>query len=160
MTWCRRSDDAFAAVLEEARAPESLYGAEAHTGILRLLTLAGRISFGEAIGSLVPWERALVELLLGREDVRLVAPEDANLAGANVLVVHSDFGKLSLYRLDEELPEGATVVASMRVGAELLDRADEIAAEEDGLERQERAELFGWLEHLEADGRLGATGVR
>src|SRR5438874_991245 len=107
MTWCRRSDDAFAAVLEEARAPESLYRAPAGEGILRLLTLAGRISFGEAIGSLVPWERALVELLFGREDVRLVTAEDAGCVGANVLVVHSEFGKLSLYRREEELPEGA-----------------------------------------------------
>src|SRR5437016_2196724 len=98
MTWCRRSDDAFAAVLEEARAREMLFGVSAGAGILRLLTLAGRISYGEAIGSLVPWERVLVELVLGREDVGLVPPDEADRAHANVLVVHSEFGKLSLYR--------------------------------------------------------------
>ena len=153
-SWCRRADDAFDAVLAEVRSPDRLHDRSAGQALVRLLTLAGRMAFADALGSLTPWEAAVLGVVLGREDILFASPEHLEEERCNVVAAHSPTGKLSLHPLGETPPDGAVVMGGIAVADELLERARETSAEEDAIEAQERAELDAWLADLEAEGRL------
>src|SRR5207237_3395395 len=153
-SWCRRADDAFDAVLAEVRSPDRLHDRSAGHALVRLLTLAGRMAFADALGSLTPWEGPVLGVVLGRDDIFFASPEQLEEERCNVVAAHSPTGKLSLHPLGEAPPDGAVVMGGIAVADELLERARETSAEEEAIEAQERAELDAWLAGVEAEGRL------
>lgn len=148
------SQAAFARVLDESR--RGLEGRSAGEALLRLLTISGRIPAASAFAGLLPWESAVVHAVLGRDDLAFEIGDAGNWT-AHVVVSQSLVGKVSLYRADEEVLPPDEVVGSVEVPPELIERADELAAEEALLERRERDAIDAWLSVLERGGRIDSV---
>ncbi len=147
--------DVWQTYLKSVRDPSILFSGAAGNGLLRLLTLAGRLPFRSAIGGLTIRERLIFQHTLGRE-LRLVDPLDPEFEACNVIVAHSPLGRMSLHetgRDDPHVPED--VVAGIALPGWLTDRVEEEAAAEQALEEHGRAELDALLTRWQDEGVLG-----
>lgn len=147
-------------LLDEARDPGVLFSGPAHRGLLRLLTLDGRLPYHLGADGLTRRERAVLQHLLGRDSFVLTAPEDPEFARCNVVVAHSQLGKLTLHepeRGDEPTPDH--VVAGLQLPDWLIEMVDEECAADEPLERHDQSQVDALLRGWAQDGTL-ETRVR
>jgi hypothetical protein len=144
-------------VLREAREEPGFYGGPAYQGLLRLLTLAGRVPYRSAAAGLTDRELALVQLLLGRNEFVLVPPEDPGFAACAVVVAQTPWARVSLHEsAREDRPAPDTVVAGIAVPDWLLEMVDEECAAQRPVEAYEQAQLDELLRGWAGDGSLDA----
>lgn len=146
--------DAFYASLEEARNPAHLYNGPAYIGLLRLMTMHGKVPFQHGLASMMIREAAIVQALMGRDDIMMVQPDSQEIATCNVLVAHSAFGKVSLYQHSEHFPEGETFLGGLKIEDTLLDVIENTCVIEDFLEKQEQQRIDALLYNWEVCGSL------
>jgi hypothetical protein len=151
--WDRRTASAFATVEREAR--EGLFSGDPGAALIRLITFAGRVPFDRAIRSLTPWERSVVEGSLGRPDVAIMQEPDNRYPATTVVIAQGALGKASFYRVGEGLSDGDRAIGAMQVPPSVLERASDIAGEQERLEAIASRWLERSLVHAETKGRLG-----
>lgn len=142
-------------MFEELKQTVEMTAGPAHGVLVRLLTVGGKIPYRLAMRRLLFHERSLVNELIGRDEIRMVAPGDEAYAMCNVRVSYSATGKLSMYVDDMETPpEDADIIAGLVVDAAILDRVRQDATQEALLEQRERREIDEVLRAWEAQGEL------
>jgi hypothetical protein len=140
-------------VFEEVRQTLEPTVGPAHRVLIRLLTVDGKIPYRLAMRRLLIRERSLVNELMGRDEIRMVAPGDEAYATCNVLVSYSPMGKVSLYIGGTDTPpEDADIIAGLAVEAAIMDRVREEAKQEALLEQRERRQIDEVLHAWEAQG--------
>ncbi|MBB5867586.1 hypothetical protein F4553_000965 [Allocatelliglobosispora scoriae] len=146
--------DQWSQELQRARDPQELFGASAHHGTVRLLTMSGKIPFRSAVDGMTPREQSVIRHLLGRDEITLTPVDSPGLAACDVLLAHSALGKLTLHEPalgdhpDSEVVAGLALPDWLR---EMVDEEDRAArAAEDNERRQLEELLTGWV----ADGSL------
>jgi hypothetical protein len=138
----------------EAR--DGMFDRPAGQALVRLLTLAGRVRFDDAVEALLPWEAAVLGEALSSQTL-LLCPPDARLQseGEVVLVAQSSLGRLSFYAAWEEPEPGADRLARFELPVEAAERAREAAEEARLLEAVEREPFERMLSDLEHKAQLG-----
>jgi hypothetical protein len=140
-------------LLDRVRDRDALLQGPAYAGLLRLLTNGGIVPFRSAIEGLTTRERAILQHVLGRDELRLLPPT----GDAEIAVAHSPHGKLTLHERDRgDLPESSQVVAALRLPRWLIEMVDEECAADDALEAHEREQLDALLRAWRDDGSLAA----
>lgn len=125
--------------------------------LVRLLTLAGRVPFEDAVAGLRPWEASVLGEALTAEELRLRQPAEPMPlhSEAVVVVVQSPMGRLWLHPLSEEPGPDAERLAWLELAPEAAERVGESAAEANLLESVARQPFDALLAGLAAEGRLG-----
>jgi hypothetical protein len=151
--WTRRTADAISETLKEAC--EGMFERPAGHALVRLLTLASRGRFDDAVDGLLPWEAAVLGEALSAETLRL-SPPDAPLRSEceGVVVAQSSLGRLSLYAACEEPDPDAVRLAHLELPSAAAERAREAAGEAELLEAVERKPFERMLADLETQARL------
>ncbi|MFF0482765.1 hypothetical protein [Streptomyces sp. NPDC004435] len=120
------------------------------------MTSQGRIPFGLACRRLTEWESALLQHVLGREDVDVVVEQPTASCGAAGLVpvTRSALFGVSFWRPGELRESRDRPIAWLRVPAEVLDTADEEARSALAREAAAADEVDGILRGWESGGEL------
>ncbi|MDQ1041572.1 hypothetical protein QFZ75_008074 [Streptomyces sp. V3I8] len=135
----------------------------AYVTLLGLLTLGGRVPYGDAVESLTVMERSVLEQIIGDEALRLrpPAPNEGARSDASrrreLLVAYSPQGRLSLLDLPEKAsPDTGDVIARLPLPAPVWERAEETYLAWRIAEGHQQAQLDTALHHWEAAGSLPA----
>lgn len=115
----------FSALLSQLRHDGCVYRKPACVALLHLATLGGKLSFDDAVDSLVPFEKTLLHAVIGRTEL-VVRPTDADaLESSAVIIKHSAFGKLAMYDIQSahEAPEDEVLIGTLLIEPAILDRA-------------------------------------
>lgn len=156
----RRATDASATMLRDVRCPKLLYGLPASQGLTRLLTLAGRLPYKIGAASLTAWELEVLQSTFGDDECLFQPVEDLDPVSRerNIIITHSQLGKLSLYPATEPLSLDDTLSESVLGGFSLrqaqLEAIAEKCLEEQALEDAELRNLEQLLVCFEAEGVL------
>jgi hypothetical protein len=151
--WTQRTSDAISEAREEAC--DGMFERPAGHALVRLLTLAGRVPFDDAVDGLLPWEAAVLSEALSSETLRLRPPEELPRPECEqVVVAQTSLGKLVLYAACDERDPDALCRAQLDLPADAAERAREAAAEAELLETVERLPFDRLLADSEAQGRL------
>jgi hypothetical protein len=148
------------ALLDEVRDPQVLFSGPAYGGLLRLLTLNGRLPYHLGAAGLTHRELVVLQHMLGRDSFVLAAPDDPEFARCTVVVAHSALGKLTLHepeRGDEPQPE--EIVGGLHLPSWLMEMVDEECAAAEPLERYEQSQVDALLRAWAGEGTL-ETRVR
>lgn len=133
---------AFVNVLAELKDSLQSSRVPAYVGLIRLVTLAGKLPFRLALASLTPWEANVIQSIMGHDDIPLVPAESSAIDECNILITLSPFGKVSLYKpLQKMLLASDEIVAGIYLDSWLLDTIEDASIIEDLLEKQERQRL-------------------
>lgn len=147
-------------LLDEVRDPDVLFAGPAHRGLLRLLTLDGRLPYHLGAAGLTRRERTVLQHLLGRDSFVLTAPDDPEFSRCTVVVTHSQLGKLALHEPERgDEPAQDQVVAGLRLPDWLMEMVEEECAAEEPLERHDQSQVDVLLRDWAQDGTL-ETRVR
>jgi hypothetical protein len=147
--------DSWEGHLKEVRNPSALFSNPAGPALLRLLTLGGKLPFRSAIASLTIREKVVFQHILGREQVRLVAPHQPGFDRRDVTVAHSAHGRLTLHETGRDDPAiDEDIIAGIRLPGWLLEMIEEEAAAEQALDDHERSCVDALLEHWRDEGVL------
>lgn len=148
------------ALLDEVRDPEVLFNGPAYGGLLRLLTLNGRLPYHLGAGSLTHRELAVLQHLLGRDSFVLTAPDDPEFARCTVVAAHSPQGKLTLHEPERgDGPRPEEIVCGLHLPGWLMEMVDEQCAAAEPLERHEQSQVDALLRAWADEGTL-ETRVR
>ncbi|MEU1885313.1 hypothetical protein ABZ491_07510 [Micromonospora rifamycinica] len=149
----RTKTDQWSQELRTVRDPEELFGDSAQTGVLRLLTMAGKVPFRSAFDGLTLREQAIVRHLLGRQHLRLTPP-GVDTPPAPFVLAHSTLGKLTIHEPARgDLPT-EEVVAELSLPQWLVEMLDEECLPAEAEEEQHRYEIDHTLSTWHADGTL------
>ncbi|WFE95992.1 hypothetical protein [Micromonospora sp. WMMD987] len=149
----RTKTDQWSQELRTVRDPEQLFGDSAQTGVLRLLTMAGKVPFRSAFDGLTLREQAIVRHLLGRQHLRLTPP-GVDTPPAPFVLAHSTLGKLTIHEPARgDLPT-EEVVAELSLPQWLVEMLDEECLPAEAEEEQHRYEIDHTLSTWHADGTL------
>ncbi|WFE63598.1 hypothetical protein [Micromonospora sp. WMMD714] len=149
----RTKTDQWSQELRTVRDPEQLFGDSAQTGVLRLLTMAGKVPFRSAFDGLTLREQAIVRHLLGRQHLRLTPP-GVDTPPAPFVLAHSTLGKLTLHEPARgDLPT-EEVVAELTLPQWQVEMLDEECLPAEAEEEQHRYEIDHTLYTWHADGTL------
>jgi hypothetical protein len=146
--------DAFSCMLDEARDQHVLYGEPAYRGLVRLITLHGKLPFHYGLASLTHYEAKLVMMLMGREDIRIYSANDVNYARCNIFIAHSSFGKITFFPNDELLEKDPTIIGGLLIDKNILDYIEDECIVHQVMEQKERREADALLQEWERAGVL------
>jgi hypothetical protein len=149
------ASDAFFCILEEARDPQILYKGPAYIGLLRLITMNGKLPFRHGLASLPHSEANLVMALLGREDICIHCTDSIDYTRCNILVTHSSFGKVTIYDSQEQIVgENETIIGGMIIDQSLLDHVENEGIPHQVMEKKEFEDISALLKEWEASQTL------
>ena len=137
-------------ILGYLRNHDCLYSQPAYVSLCRLATFDGRLSFNDAADSLLPYERALLQALVGRKEYRIAGPGPVPSVGSRTIGIrHSSFGKVSFYPIYEtDYPSDEDLIGELEVERHILEEAEQIAEVQNIIENDFRNEsdeiLFQW----------------